>query len=523
MPIWAPSFPSSPVDVRRYGTLTSAAFGAATSTGTAAANVATIRSAVEAVYAAGGGTVFIPRAAGTRTYQIQRQVEGGQTPGSVSLLAGVNLVSDGAALDQRGNCSHITAAATLGTSTSITADTTTTTTNLTVTSSTGFSAGQEVFIRIGQAAYDAAEPDYWLFAKVASIPDSTHITIDRPVNYALSVAGTPTTNQRKIQVITEAPRDLLIEGLYLYSPDYPTGNTEGGVTVTYGRNVTFRQIRAWNPGAGLCAQFCDGVTYDTPAVDYSQAQNAQASKGRSFNFAECRNVFVNNTVLADNEKDFIVSEGACENVRFENCVIRNGFPGRDNTHVLLGILGKSQLSFGRLYLEGTAVSSFANVVGDVNSDYSIDDLSIRMTAKPGVDLAKVQRRLTLDGVLYPLRTWTKRVALTASTANAATTLPSGFAKSLEIYASTTTGITKVALKSAIETGSVHASLVAAGSMFHPTAGLLSQDHNAGVAKSLVVSTDGTLPANSYLTLEYSYFADQSSVTQTTYGTTGLLQ
>lgn len=75
----------------------------------------------------------------------------------------------------------------------VTADTTTTTTALTVNTGdeAAFTAGDLVYVRLGQAAYDSAEPDWFYFAKVVSTASGS-VTLDRPAGYALDVDASTT-------------------------------------------------------------------------------------------------------------------------------------------------------------------------------------------------------------------------------------------------------------------------------------------------------------------------------------------
>jgi hypothetical protein len=324
MPTWAPSFPSNPVDVRGYGTFAT--------TAAAAVNTATVKAAVAAVYAAGGGDIFIPR--GTTGYQMGRSTVGSSTIGTINLLPGVGITSNGAQLILSENCPIISARSTLSltVTTTITVDTTAATTALTVASSTGFTVGDDVFIRIGQAAYDAAEPDWWLYATVLTIPDSTHITIDRPVGYAATVA--PIINANKsITKVTEFIQNVSIDGLDLVNPMTGSANAEGGLSMTNARDIRVGRLTGIDTGSLISGQFCENVEVALLSMRRSTAQGGQASKGKGAYLAECRNWHFNSVRMKDIERDCFNIEGRTTGIVIDNLLFDNGFAGRSTTNV----------------------------------------------------------------------------------------------------------------------------------------------------------------------------------------------
>jgi hypothetical protein len=478
---------------------------------TATVNTATGAAAIAAAAAAGGGRVFVPRDPQGRRFKMTRTDVADQKKGCFHLLPGVQLDSDGASIELSGNCAFITARSTFGASTVITADTTATTTSLTVTSSAGFAIGDTVFIRIGQASYDAAEPDHWLYALVTDIPDGTHITLDQPVGYALTVASVADTNQRNISKVAGLLDNLRIGDFDFYAPAYPAANAEAGVQVQWARNLKIGRLSGYNVGAGIIVgQFIDDIVIEDLAVHQSEASNGQTSKGRGINIGECRNIRIGNALLEKCERTFVLAENRTENFRIENLYVKNTWPGRSTTSMaVLFTLQKAAISIGTFRIDGNP-SYIHDQGGTTGNTLSIDHAFVRTSGSAHSNLYcdRVMRTLAVDGVTYDtVRTWSKVIPLTPSMSGVVFTLPSGFLKSCRVFSSSVTGIASFALRSSVSTASAHAQLVAGSTVSISNVGSLVLNHNAGPAKSIAISTDGTVVAGAYLVVEVEYFED----------------
>lgn len=517
-------------DVRDFGTYDSAA--------TATVNTATAKQAIVEAYNAGGGTVVVPRAPAAAYYQMGRSEAAVQTKGCFHLLPGVSLVSNGARIQLNSangapvNCAFVTASSVLSTTaaTTVTADTTVATTNLTVTSSANFAAGNDVYVRLGQAAYDAAEPEYWFFATVSAIPDATHITLDRPCGYAMSVAATTDVLQRKITRIDQWYENAFIGDFeFLATTSNPSAIAEFGVSLLYSRNVKIGRITATNPGASIVGgQWTENVDIDVLSVKNSDAMSSTAH-GRGFWVAECRNWHIGTAALKDCQDWFVVAESGAKNITIDDLIIDNAYNGVRTNAGIITTLYKSQVSIGSLVLRGNLMST-VHEQGGVTSQ-GTNALSIDMVVDQtggathsNVLTNQVSRSLTVDGVTYNrVRTWTKRIALTASMSSVATTAPSGYARSCRVFASSTmAGLTKFALKAGAETATAHASIVANTSATLANVEQMTLNHNLTTAKSIIISTSGA--GAGFLIVELEYWEDASgTVLQTTYDSTGLLQ
>jgi hypothetical protein len=190
------------------------------------------------VSAGGGGTLHFPRG----TYVITRGTPNVQAAGII-IYSNVEYHFDNATLVLKNNCTILSASSVLGTGVVITADTTAATDTFTVTSSAGFTVGQPVFIKLGQAAYDAGEPDHWLWANVLAIPDSTHVQIDRPCGYTMTVASVSNTTHKTIFPFTRICENWAIIGsVDLVNPMTGSANAENGLRVVLTRNGHVEKI-----------------------------------------------------------------------------------------------------------------------------------------------------------------------------------------------------------------------------------------------------------------------------------------
>ncbi len=475
-----------------------------------------IMNAVAHVIAAGGGTVRVMREDGP--WSIGRRVVGQQKEGGILIEdPNVTLYSDGAVLNLTSNCDFIRIRSTFGAQVTITADTLISDTTLEVTSSATFTVGQRVFLRLGQAAYDAAEPDFWLHAKVSAVPDGTHITLDRPVGYALSVAATPTVSQRSAAPVTKMAENIRIAGTWnLVNPMTGGANAESGISIQHGRNITIDSVSGTDPGAGVViAQFVDNLTIGTVICPQSSKQNGQASKGRVLGIAECRGVSIGIIEADAFQGPALAIEARCEGVSIKQLILRNTHTGRDNAgSALISGLGNSRPQIDSLHMTGNG--SYVYDTGGSNGNAaSIDEAYFYTGTRPILaTLGIINRRVYVDGLLFQTRNvWRKAIPLTPSMSAVVVTLPAGQIARARLLATTLTGVSSIRLGS---TAAVSPNLVTdmtAGVTSNPSQGSgFGAGYNVSndTGKRVVITTDGTVPADAYLIVDVDYFADPAA-------------
>lgn len=476
-----------------------------------------INAAVQYVQSAGGGRVLVGKADGPWT--INQNVSSSNSQGGIFVTgSNVTLESDSAVINLAGNCDFIKAQSQLGAQVTITADVATTDTTLTVASSATFTVGQVVFARLGQAAYDAAEPDFWLYATVTAIPDSTHITLDRAIGYAMTVASVSSPSQKSVAPITSMVDNFSVRGRWLLNnPATGSANAEAGVNIQYARNVTIDDIVAWTPGPGaVLGQFIDQMTVGTIRVPTSRSQGGQISKGRALGLAECRGVTIDVIEATDFERTLAFIESRCEGIRINTIIAKNTFPTRNNAAGGLPLInnpGNSRISIGSIHITGNACWLYTDS-GATASHAAIDDLYAYTSGVMQIDdLGIIKRRFQSSGTLYS-RIRTKRLLVKPlSNAGSQTfALPSGYIREARVYASSITGITGLWLGTTSVRGGNQASSLLAGQTVYLNSergfdGGISYKSSTAASKQLTVSTDATWVATNYLVLEIEYFED----------------
>jgi hypothetical protein len=168
-------------------------------------------------------------------------------------------------------------------------------------------------------------------------------------------------------------------------------------------------------------------------------------------------------------------------------------------------------------------SYIADYTGNPGSDFSIGEFNDRTSGSAPCTLycENVRDRLIVNDVSYPkIRTWSKRVALTASMSAVAIDGPSGYWRTCKVKGVSTAGLTSLKLKGTA-VGIENASAVVNGSsVYLANVGAMTLAPNTSLAKQIVVSTNGSGAGT--LLFEVEYWEDPTAPAQTTYDATGLL-
>lgn len=447
------------------------------------------------------GTVYIPyTAAGCRL--------GSGPPGGIVLPPNVSLVGDRTRLIFGTTpMPFITISSTQGTYTAITADTTKTTTALTVASTAAFTVGMDVLVQLGQAAYDAGEPDWWLFAAVLTITDATHLTLDRPVGYAMSVGATSNPLHRSVTPLTTVAEGNYIDGLDLYNP-LTSGVPETGIFVSVAKNIRIGSISGENTGAGLLAgQYVDGLQADYIEVRKSIAIGGQASLGRGFGFGESRNINIGTAYLKDCEHQFVNWESHCRACNVENLRIENGFAGRDPTYPILHHFGGSDATYGRIAILGKYTVMTALTDG---SHMRVGSMFVGTESLPVCSEIIGFDELALGNapIYSEIKRYSKVFALTPSMVNVALVMPSGLYRRLRMYATSAATITQIfGSNGTSSTTAFTGQLVTNQQVLITSLCGLGSGYplNDYEPKAFYIDTNASVPVGATLTIEAEYF------------------
>jgi len=465
--------------------------------------------AIVAANAAGGGTVLLSP---THEWELVRRTVGVQMGGGLRLLPGVNVDGQGATLTLADNTEFIYGASTITTIGTVTADTTESTTVLTLDTTAGLAVGDDVFVRLGTAAYDSAEPAHYLFAKVAAV-DATTVTLDRPVAYAMTVASTSTAN-RRVQKVTDFIHDVSITGVRLVNPMTGDANAEAGVHLRYARNVHVELVGK-DCGAGvLLAQFCENIT-GTVHAESAAAQNGQASKGRIVTLSSCISTDLWRVSGERVQKQAITAEAGCENTRVRSLHVVNNYPGRSTTTEAL----VSQLEDGHMTIDAMTVEGYGTLLRDVSgtsgSTFRVGELIDRTGGQLNIQALSDIDAMLVDGVWYrEVRRHAIRARVMPSQAEKILTLPQGLLRRVKVYVSDKTGITGfyVSRDSSFNGSDLKASLVNA-TVVDLSSGRAgygpSYPLNNTTGKRILYASDGAVVAGAFLVVEVEFFVPAS--------------
>lgn len=251
---------------------------------------AAIQAALDAASAASIPEIFLPRG----TYYINSATDGTNAYG-LTVPPGVSVrgAGSGSTIFKMG--STITANLFMVRSTvtaaiaTITANAAVGATAFTVDDSSAFAVGDTVETRITQNGSDPAEARMTVFAKIAAIPDATHITIDTPAEWALDVVTSASVN-RKLTKVSAIAEHMKFSGFHIVG----SSTFRHGIGVQWGRMLTFSDLTGVNVGSGIInAQWCDNCSARDIYV-YSCASFSNTSKGRGISLSNVRNFVIDN-------------------------------------------------------------------------------------------------------------------------------------------------------------------------------------------------------------------------------------
>jgi hypothetical protein len=310
------------------------------------------QNAINALSAKGGGKLLVPFT--PNGYSVGRPNTGVQQ--GITLASNVSIYFDNATLILNNNAQFLCGFGNVGSYSTIQTNTLETDTVLNVDVTTNLTVGGEVLVQIGQAAYDAGEPDYYFYANVLALT-STTVTLDRPINRAETVANITNNAHKAVYPVTVLENVEIGGCVTFYNSATGSNNAEEGVFLKYARNVRIGKIVGTNVGAGiLFAQYCENIYADVLEVK-TCAQQGEASKGRALNLAECKNVKINVLKARDCQGNIIFIEANNINCTIENLFVENLTSGNTNVMIFLG--GQNyEFYVNRLWCDGYGMNIY---------------------------------------------------------------------------------------------------------------------------------------------------------------------
>jgi len=301
-----------------------------------------INAAISHASADGGGTVVFD---GRKTYVVKRSA-GTQQSGLV-LKPKVSLDFRGATLLLADNCTMIWGASPVLASSAVIGDVAIGDRALGVADGALFAPGDNVYFRLGEDADDPAESSYFGFARVTGVMGNA-VRLDRPLTRPLAVASV-TNPGNKLLLKLAVLENVEIANVHLRNPATAGVDAEAGIALRMARNITIRNVKAQNPGAGaVCTQYCDTILCENINVAQSIAQDGHASKGRAFTFAESTNVRCRGVHAAGLENAMALAEFYSA-VAMDGVHLNNARPDFAN---LFGATQHSKLSIDDIRIEG---------------------------------------------------------------------------------------------------------------------------------------------------------------------------
>jgi len=458
---------------------------------------------------------------GDKTYIIARRVAGDAGLGGIFLRIGVCLEGNGATLklseSATTTCAWIRTKtpttvdkiATLSLLTQITANIAVNATQITVTSSAGFAVGDDVFLRINDNAYDSAETKDPMFAKILTVDDATHVTLDRPIPVAMTEATTATANKRLI-LMHEPIEGIFIRNFHLINSQVGTANGSYGIDIRYTRNCVVENITGEHVGPGIIGGgYNEDLIGRNLRVRTCDDQGATSSKGRVLGLWNSKNCLFESVYGEDFQNQFTYFESYCRNI-----VVRGAHAV--NTHASHGTTGiftatqESQVHYENALIEGKGgMSAFTALTNGVST---FSDIRIRTgSAIKVLPLRYAARSIEVAGTTYrELKQWSCLFPIRASLSNVDLGLPSGIYAKVKVFVSSVTGLTGFRLKTATVQGpGDQTSSLVAGQLvdLSVTFGMYGSDYafNNEVDKITDIDTDGTVPAGAWGVLWIEYY------------------
>lgn len=470
-----------------------------------------IQACINAAAAPGGtSAVYVPPTE-NGYYLDTLAISGNNLGGLLNVPAGVKLLGNWTKLRFGNKATPFIVARTpelVANTATIVSDLVATDTNINVDDSSLFTIGDVVLVKLAQSTFDVAEPKWWLYAKVSAVPDGSHVTIDRPVCYPLSVAATPTASQRAVTRLDNFVQDFQIGPFDLIATP-GLGNCQGGVVVACARggivDVTGEETY---PGM-FGTQYAEHIEVGMISARRISKRGV-GYQGRGIALAESRSITFHNAYFKDCEGPFVWLEEGCRSIKFGTLHVENGYPGRVAGTAILDHYGNVEARYDSIFLTGNYVNLY-DTGGDTTSSFDIGSITLGCAEEPYVSATHYSNELDLPirGLRYKeVRQWSKTFTLTAST-TATLSLPSGICRRLRLYPSGTTGITSLKLNNGTssDAGSIHASL-SAGVQFTASTPIDKTGvfvFNNLEPKKIVVITNGSLVLGTSLTVYMDYF------------------
>ena len=370
---------------------------------------------------------------------------------------------------------------------------------LTLDSVTGLSVGDEIFLELGAARYDATQPFTAMFNRVAAIAG---LDVTFSVPFPENVNGTDHT----VLSFTKILDNVGVENISLEAAD--GAQPDQAVYFERCRNPVLRRIFMDHTG-GLINAKSENAVFDEIYYKRAKIWGAYAASGNMIGGWGFRNFMIRNIYGMDIDKNGIYLEAEGRGVTIENFYWSVGAGYSSSGYGLWLGGGTSGYKVKNAHLNAPHPNYFGFLASEEAKGSAEDVYLYNGTSAEG--LLKVLRGTlgwdrgagTMEYYNHISRYSTK-ITLTPS-ATTTITLPSGIYKRIRVFASDITGITGFHFNhDGTSSGDFLGSLVT-GSMVDLSVAALTSlgpdtayPFNNDLGKTITIYTDGTVPSGAYL-------------------------
>lgn len=372
----------------------------------------------------------------------------------------------------------------------------------------GISVGQDVYLVFGQDPYDATQPQLAMFDRIKAITENS-VTLTIPLPEEVTA---PTTRSNILYTFAPGGEAQNVEisgcGFDMVSGVIP----DSTIAINNARAVHLDDLTGYHIAGSLplVAQSED-ILIENIHIIWSQMLYADA--GRAINGWESRGVTIRNVKCDKCENSFMSWEAETRGVDTTNVYWASPATSKATTAISIG--GNSNGITIRRFTMNSAASPEPAVMSLADTSRASTSDFVLLSPVASFDLSKHSGSFTYRGTLYSKTENTVfTIPILPNQSAAGFALPRGYYKSMQVYASNTAGIKAVYLTTSRGGLEVHSALVPgtkvdlASTPSGSQLPLLGWNYSFSYpTKSGAYYTDGTVPADTYLTFTVEYYPD----------------
>jgi hypothetical protein len=285
-----------------------------------------------------------------KTYLVKRINPTSQWPGGIQLQPGCSLSGYGATIYIDDDTNGI------GTPVGwkehvIVADVKAGDRSLTLDSTEGLVTGQAAYFCYNRISTNTAECSSYGFAKITSVTGN-RISLDKKLTDAMRLTDTPPQN--RWLAVPQIVQNISIRGLSFTANWTNGGSIEAAISIQFGRNLLFKDLRFDEPGAGaIVLQFVDGAEIQNVTVTSAALDGGAAAKGRCLAYSETSDVQTSRVTCSNFRHAALDIEAASRALCFDQIVLRDTDPSAAPNMGYFGSGDGSQFSVGTITIDGT--------------------------------------------------------------------------------------------------------------------------------------------------------------------------